>query len=56
LYLACSSESKSEIVVPLSDCDNVFGVLDVDSEHLNNFDEIDNIYLNEICKLLIKKF
>ncbi|MDR1524086.1 MAG: GAF domain-containing protein [Tannerella sp.] len=51
-HIACSAESKSEIVVPLISGDNVFGVLDVDSDIRNNFDETDRIYLEEICKLI----
>lgn len=53
-HIACSSLSRSEIVVPLiNDKNNVIGVLDVDSEHLNHFSETDGKYLEAICKLLI---
>ena len=51
-HIACSSLSKSEIVVPLFKEGKVFGVLDVDSELLNQFDEIDKKYLEEIVKPL----
>ena len=47
-HIACSSESKSEIVVPLFDKDKVIGVLDVDSDRPDAFDEIDARYLGEI--------
>jgi L-methionine (R)-S-oxide reductase len=47
-HIACSSLSKSEIVVPLIKNEVVVGVLDVDSELLNLFDEIDKKYLEEI--------
>lgn len=48
-HIACSSESKSEIVVPIIKQDEVIGVLDIDSDILNSFDEIDAHYLKEIC-------
>lgn len=51
-HIACSSLSKSEIVVPLKVNDLVFGVLDVDSDKVNDFDEIDQHYLELICKIL----
>ena len=48
-HIACSSESKSEIVVPLFNKDKkIIGVLDVDSDYLNAFDEIDAEYLEEM--------
>lgn len=48
-HIACSSASKSEIVVPVIQKGNVIGVLDIDSDMLNSFDEIDARYLEEIC-------
>ena len=51
-HIACSSLSRSEIVVPLLNGTAVFGVLDVDSEYLNHFDEIDQKYLEEIVSLI----
>lgn len=48
-HIACSSASKSEIVVPIIQKGNVIGVLDIDSDMLNSFDEIDARYLEEIC-------
>ena len=54
-HIACSSESKSEIVVPVFDGDGkVTAVLDIDSEKLATFDDTDRRYLEEICKLLTK--
>ena len=50
--IACSSLSKSEIVVPLFDHNQVVGVLDVDSEKLDQFDTIDQNYLEQIVRLL----
>lgn len=55
-HIACSSLSKSEIVVPFYDKNGlVIGVLDVDSEYLNHFDQIDKQYLEELVALC-KKF
>jgi L-methionine (R)-S-oxide reductase len=51
-HIACASASKSEIVVPIFKNDTIIGVLDVDSDHLDHFDQIDEKYLNEICGLL----
>jgi L-methionine (R)-S-oxide reductase len=51
-HIACSSLSKSEIVVPLLQGENVVGVLDVDSSELNEFDETDAKYLQQIVQLL----
>tara|TARA_R110002072_G_scaffold303056_1_gene492360 strand:+ start:2195 stop:2674 length:480 start_codon:yes stop_codon:yes gene_type:complete len=52
-HIACSSLSKSEIVVPLIKNGQVIGVLDVDSEELATFDEIDQQYLTELCEWLV---
>jgi L-methionine (R)-S-oxide reductase len=51
-HIACSSLSQSEIVVPLFHNGEVVGVLDVDSEQLDQFDETDALYLEELVKLL----
>ncbi len=51
-HIACSSLSRSEIVVPLFYDGRVVGVLDVDSDELDQFDEIDARYLEEIVKLV----
>ena len=49
-HIACSSESKSEIVVPLHSYDGrIIGVLDIDSAELNTFDETDRQWLEKIC-------
>jgi len=50
-HIACSSESKSEIVVPLFENGEVVGVLDIDSDRLNEFDEVDAEYLGKIILL-----
>ncbi len=51
-HIACSSLSKSEIVVPLIKNNNVFAVLDIDSEHYDTFDTVDQHYLEQIAALL----
>lgn len=51
-HIACSSDSKSEIVVPIIRNGKVVAVLDIDSDELNSFDETDAVYLEKICRLL----
>jgi L-methionine (R)-S-oxide reductase len=52
-HIACSSFSKSEVVIPLFGADGeVKAVLDVDSDSLNDFDEIDVTYLSKLCALI----
>ena len=51
-HIACSSESNSEIVVPLWHGGQVIAVLDIDSAEYNTFDETDKKYLEEVVKLL----
>lgn len=51
-HIACSSLSKSEIVVPLIANDEVVGVLDIDSDQLSTFDETDRIYLEKLASSL----
>lgn len=52
-HIACSSLSKSEIVIPVYDQKGIIsGVLDVDSDELNSFDSTDEKYLKEILSFL----
>ncbi len=51
-HIACSSISKSEIVVPLFKNNEVWGVLDVDSDQYNSFDETDVQFLQEVVALI----
>lgn len=51
-HIACSSLSRSEIVVPIKKDGQVVAVLDVDSSTLNTFDTIDQQYLEEIVSLI----
>jgi len=51
-HIACSSLSKSEIVVPLFCNGQVWAVVDIDSEYLNTFDETDAVWLEKIGNLV----
>ena len=51
-HIACSSLSRSEIVIPVFKKEEVIAILDVDSEALDHFDETDQKYLEEIVKLI----
>jgi GAF domain-containing protein len=51
-HIACSSASRSEIVVPVLKNGEVKMVLDVDSDQLNDFDEVDRAYLEQLCQNL----
>jgi GAF domain-containing protein len=52
-HIACSSQSRSEIVVPVFSPDGkVTAVLDIDSEKLATFDDVDRQYLEQICQMI----
>ena len=51
-HIACSSSSRSEIVVPLWSHGQITGVLDIDSTETNAFDKTDQQYLEEIVQLI----
>ncbi len=54
-HIACSSLSRSEIVLPIFNSDGqVFGVLDVDSDKLNDFSEIDEFGLKQVVAIVEK--
>ena len=55
-HIACSSASHSEIVVPIMRDGAVVGVLDVDSECLNTFDDTDALWLERIAALIAPSF
>lgn len=54
-HIACSSDSKSEIVLPIFKNNKIFGVLDIDSKEFNAFNNIDKKYLEQIIKIIEKK-
>ena len=51
-HIACSSLSRSEIVVPIRKEDAIVAVLDIDSEHLATFDDVDRVWLERMVLLL----
>ena len=52
-HIACSSLSRSEIVVPLLRGGKVVAVLDIDSAHLDTFDSADSLWLEKIARIVI---
>lgn len=54
-HIACSSSSKSEIVVPIIEENRVVGVLDIDSDLLDDFDLTDQHYLEKVAQLIVKQ-
>lgn len=55
-HIACSSDSRSEIVLPVIHQDDVKMVLDVDSDKVNDFDAIDERYLGKVTALIGASF
>ncbi|MGB2868966.1 MAG: GAF domain-containing protein [Bacteroidota bacterium] len=55
-HIFCDPDSKSEIVVPVFDRRDLYGVLDLDSSDLSTFDAVDQKYLEQIVKILLPKF
>jgi L-methionine (R)-S-oxide reductase len=51
-HIACSSDSRSEIVLPALKNGDVFLVLDVDSDQLNDFDDTDRKYLEQVMRVI----
>lgn len=55
-HIACSSASRSEIVVPMLDAQgNLHGVLDIDSDQLDDFTETDRVYLEKLVETLMDR-
>lgn len=54
-HIACSSLSRSEIVVPIIKDGTVIGVLDIDSDRLAAFDDDDRVGLEKVVELLVMK-
>lgn len=55
-HIACSSNSRSEIVVPIIKDGTVLAVLDVDSDQLSDFNSVDQMWLEKLALMLSKKF
>lgn len=54
-HIFCDPDSKSEIVIPMFKNKKLIGVLDIDSDSFNSFDETDKKYLEEIVKFLTEE-
>ncbi|KRN14367.1 GAF domain protein [Lactobacillus gigeriorum DSM 23908 = CRBIP 24.85] len=54
-HIACDSDSNSEIVVPIFNKNKLWGVLDIDSPKLNNFEPLDQKYLEALTEVLFAK-
>ena len=55
-HIACSTDSKSEIVIPIFKNNEVAAILDVDSDSLANFDETDMLYLQQAAEIVSELF
>lgn len=55
-YLSCSLKTKSEIVVPIGDKENIIGGIDIDSYNLNAFSCTDKVFLEEIAQILYEEY
>lgn len=55
-HIACSSESNSELVIPIIKDNKVVAVLDIDSVELNHFDEMDQLEMEKLCQQLSRLF
>ena len=55
-HIACSNDSKSEVVIPIFKDGKVVAVFDVDSDKLDDFSQIDLIYLEKLCNWLSSYF
>jgi GAF domain-containing protein len=56
-HIACSDDTKSEIVIPIKDSENnIRAVLDIDSTEVNRFDEVDEAYLKKLCEYLSERW
>lgn len=53
-HIACSSLSRSEIVVPVRKDDKIIAVLDIDSERVATFDDVDRVWLEQIVDVLVR--
>ncbi|KAI5963199.1 YKL069W [Candida pseudojiufengensis] len=53
-HIACDGDTKSEIVVPILKNNKIWGVIDLDCEELNGFDEIDQLYLEKLAESISK--
>ena len=54
-YISCDSRAMSEIVVPMVLKDQLLGVLDLDSDRVGDYDDLDRLYLERFVAILLKK-
>ena len=54
-YLACSLETRSEIVILIEDEDRIIGQIDIDSDEVGAFDETDRKYLRQISEIIVNR-
>ncbi|MGT2906433.1 GAF domain-containing protein [Streptococcus dentiloxodontae] len=54
-YISCDSAARSEIVIPIISKNNLLGVLDLDSDLVDDYDEIDQEYLEKFIAVLLEK-
>jgi L-methionine (R)-S-oxide reductase len=54
-YLACSLGTRSEIVVLIEDENKIYGQIDIDSDHVGAFNEVDQEYLRQISGIIVEK-
>ena len=54
-YLACTLGTRSEIVVLIEDENKIFGQIDIDSDEVGAFDEVDQKYLRQISEMIVNK-
>ncbi|MBL4710867.1 MAG: GAF domain-containing protein [Flavobacteriales bacterium] len=55
-HISCNSATQSEIVIPIIKNNKVVAVLDIDSEQLNHFDEVDQMYLENLAQIISTKW
>jgi L-methionine (R)-S-oxide reductase len=56
-HIACSDDTKSEIVIPIKDSENsIKAILDIDSTEIDSFDEVDQKYLKKICEYVSERY
>lgn len=54
-YISCDSRAMSEIVVPMVLKDQLLGVLDLDSDQVEDYDDLDRLYLERFVAILLEK-
>lgn len=55
-HIACDSRSKSELVVPIMDKDELLALIDIDSPDLNRFTDLEKKYIEEVARIMAPLF